>query len=236
MSGYLQRMVANVSRREHTTHPLVGGLFVKPAEQGVIEESATQSVPAGPQRADPISAAMNVTRDAETHPSMETAENVERVLTVSEPPLMAAKSGLDHAEVPEADKRHRGATQAETETMPQAVFSPAARAQRRVEPPIEAAELTGPFKAPLLMTEQEPPAPTVQKNERAGPMQQPATSRPAEQPSGAPQVRGREDIQIHIGRVEVIAVPPAAPRTAPAAARKTESLADYLRRRDRRVR
>jgi hypothetical protein len=231
----LQRIVANVARREHTTHPLVGGLFVKPPEQAGVEESAMQSVPAGPRRADLISTAMNVTRDAETHPSMESVENFERVLTVSEPPLMAAKTGLDE-ELPEADKRHQGATQPETEAMPQAVFSPAARAQRRVEPPIEAAELTGPFKAPLLMAEQEPPALKVQKNERAGPVQKPSTSRPAVQPNGAPQVRGREDIQIHIGRVEVIAVPPPAQRTAPAAARNTESLADYLRRRDRRVR
>jgi hypothetical protein len=229
-------MVANGARREHTTHPLVGGLFVKPPEQVGVEELAMQSVPAGPRRADLISTTMNVTPDAETHPSMDTAESVERVLTVSEPPLMAATPGLDDAELPEADKRHQEATQPETETIPQAVFSPAARAQRRVEPPIDAAELTGPFKAPLLMAEQEPPAPTVQKNERAGPVQKPATSRPLVQPNGAPQVSSGEDIQIHIGRVEVIAVPPAAQRTASATARKTESLADYLRRRDRRVR
>lgn len=40
-----------------------------------------------------------------------------------------------------------------------------------------------------------------------------------------------DDIQVHIGRIEVIAVPPAAPRPAPAPQRKGISLDDYLSRR-----
>jgi len=38
-----------------------------------------------------------------------------------------------------------------------------------------------------------------------------------------------EDIQIHIGRIEVIALPPAAPRVAPPAVRKGLTLDEYLR-------
>jgi hypothetical protein len=44
-----------------------------------------------------------------------------------------------------------------------------------------------------------------------------------------------EDIQIHIGRIEVIAVPPPAPRATPAPARKSTSLDDYLKRRNGRA-
>jgi hypothetical protein len=44
-----------------------------------------------------------------------------------------------------------------------------------------------------------------------------------------------DDIQIHIGRVEVIAVPPAAPRSAAVPPRKAMSLDEYLKRRDRRA-
>jgi hypothetical protein len=47
--------------------------------------------------------------------------------------------------------------------------------------------------------------------------------------------RGGEDIQIHIGRIEVIAVPPA-PRAAAATPRHAMSLDDYLKRRDGRAR
>jgi hypothetical protein len=45
-----------------------------------------------------------------------------------------------------------------------------------------------------------------------------------------------DDIQINIGRIEVIAAPPLAPRSAPAPARKGISLDEYLSRRDGRVR
>jgi hypothetical protein len=39
-----------------------------------------------------------------------------------------------------------------------------------------------------------------------------------------------EEIQIHIGRIEVIAVPPPATRSAAAPARKGQSLDEYLSR------
>jgi hypothetical protein len=39
-----------------------------------------------------------------------------------------------------------------------------------------------------------------------------------------------EEIEIHIGRIEVTAMPPAAPRPMPAPARKTQTLDEYLRR------
>jgi hypothetical protein len=45
-----------------------------------------------------------------------------------------------------------------------------------------------------------------------------------------------DEIQINIGRIEVIAAPPLAPRSIPAPARKGISLDEYLSRRDGRVR
>jgi hypothetical protein len=44
-----------------------------------------------------------------------------------------------------------------------------------------------------------------------------------------------DDVQIHIGRIEVVAVPQAPPRPAPAPARKGLSLEEYLRQRDGRA-
>jgi hypothetical protein len=49
------------------------------------------------------------------------------------------------------------------------------------------------------------------------------------------EVRSADDIQINIGRIEVIAVPPAAPRPTPPPARKGMSLDDYLGRRNGRL-
>jgi hypothetical protein len=51
--------------------------------------------------------------------------------------------------------------------------------------------------------------------------------------NNAPQLRSPiqpEDIQIHIGRIEVIAVPPPVARPAPAPARRGQSLDEYLSR------
>jgi len=45
-----------------------------------------------------------------------------------------------------------------------------------------------------------------------------------------------QDIEIHIGRIEVIAVPPPAPRVAAASPRRTMSLDDYLKQRNGRAR
>lgn len=42
--------------------------------------------------------------------------------------------------------------------------------------------------------------------------------------------RQGDEIQIHIGRIEVTAMPPAAPRPMPVPARKTQTLDEYLRR------
>jgi hypothetical protein len=44
-----------------------------------------------------------------------------------------------------------------------------------------------------------------------------------------------DEIQIHIGRIEVIAMPPAAPRPAAGPARKTQTLDEYLRQRNGRT-
>ncbi len=49
------------------------------------------------------------------------------------------------------------------------------------------------------------------------------------------ETHASDDIRINIGRIEVIAVPPSAPRSTPAPARKGLSLDEYLSRRNGRV-
>ena len=58
--------------------------------------------------------------------------------------------------------------------------------------------------------------------------QPPSQKRDVGQPQG-------DEIQIHIGRIEVIAMPPAAPRPVAAPARKTQTLDEYLRQKNGRT-
>jgi hypothetical protein len=79
-----------------------------------------------------------------------------------------------------------------------------------------------------------PPAPPAQQS--ANPLATPPAS-PARQPAGhaVPQraiEREPDEIQIHIGRVEVLAVPQTQTPVIPRTPRKAPSLDDYLRRRD----
>jgi hypothetical protein len=60
-------------------------------------------------------------------------------------------------------------------------------------------------------------------------------ARDGEKKISHPAGRDRDEIQIHIGRIEVTAVPQAPARPAPRPARKTLSLDEYLKRGDRRV-
>jgi hypothetical protein len=57
-----------------------------------------------------------------------------------------------------------------------------------------------------------------------------AADRRLAQQQRAREERQSDEIQIHIGRIEVIAMPPAAPRPMPVPARKSQTLDEYLRR------
>jgi len=57
-----------------------------------------------------------------------------------------------------------------------------------------------------------------------------------QRPQSGAASRGSEEIQIHIGRIEVIAIPQQAQRAAPAKTQRGESLEAYLKRHERRSR
>lgn len=60
-------------------------------------------------------------------------------------------------------------------------------------------------------------------------------ARDGEKKVSRPAERERDEIQIHIGRIEVTAVPQAPARPEAKPARKTLSLDEYLKRGDKRV-
>jgi hypothetical protein len=230
-------MAASVARRERAVHPLVGGIFSSEPQQGIFEESATLSVPAEPQRFVPPP--LNRLGESAT---------AERAEMRSEPPPVEARSALEQRETEPLLPRTR--LGAETSSAKDDLVSRAPGGDVELdqgtgetgnEPPLSQVHQTIlPLKLRTLLVPQERQADPMERPETASAamrlarpqVEPPATQRADRQEGG----RGTEDIQIHIGRIEVIAVPQPVQRAAPAAARKTESLDEYLRRRDGRPR
>jgi hypothetical protein len=101
------------------------------------------------------------------------------------------------------------------------------RADRTVFPRLEPATLRTPSRQPKIVSPSRNPGHLVSGLEKTQP--EAARLRPVK-----PTVKEPDEIQIHIGRIEVTAVHPAPPPAAAEPQRKVPSLDDYLRRRDRR--
>jgi hypothetical protein len=218
MKGFLQRLVAS-ARRESAVHPVVGGIYVKEPRRDLIEESALLNVPASrPKYPLPSTAGKQYHADE----SLDTGEDAAGAPELA---LMSPKHEFEtDAELP-APQRARGApTEHDRALQTPQVPESAPRPPR--EDPAEAESET------LLPKTRRPPLDPVLPTHSV----QAEPARSAALHAGEQARPVGEDIQIHIGRIEVIAVPPPNQRGAPAAAHKSESLSEYLKRKDRRVR
>jgi hypothetical protein len=231
-------MAASGARRERAVHPLVGGIFSSEPQHGIFEESATLSVPAEPQRFVPPP--LNRLGESAT---------AERAEMRSEPPPVEARSALEQRETEPLLPRTR--LGAETSSAKDDLVSRAQAGHIELdqgigetgnEPPLSQVHQTIlPLELRTLLVPQERRADPTERLETASSAMR--LARPQVDPPAATHRAGRqeggrrtEDIQIHIGRIEVIAVSQPVQRAAPAAARKTESLGEYLRRQDGRPR
>jgi hypothetical protein len=128
----------------------------------------------------------------------------------------------------ESRPKHSGGTPLPllTSASPREEARPTGRSEQTYTP-LVVAKSSAP--APTGLVPMRPAIPTPlgveKKQDKGSPSQRPE-----------PSVREPDEIQIHIGRIEVTAMPPAAPRAAAANPRRgAPSLDEYLRRRDRRV-
>jgi hypothetical protein len=221
MKGYLQRMVADVARPQRTVHPLVGGMFVRDGQRVSLEESAVVNAPQEARQIQVSTVEREKVRALETLDRLVALPSdlaIEHVADVGEQrvqsPTHEVKSGRDAAAL-SGEKAEASET---VKSMPP---------RGLLMPEIE--EQGGSETDGGLLTERN------LDRDRSDVMAR-GRQLPAEPTSRQESERGSEDIQIHIGRIEVIAVPPPVQRSAPATARKTESLQEYLGRRDRRSR
>jgi hypothetical protein len=247
MKGYLQRLVASASRPERRVRPFVGSIYAEGARETSMEEArpmmagqiaedaarvpAARATEAQPIRASREAAAiepLGASRPYAPEPPRFTpllprkdAETGAGILQIEDARLDSLAPLHRQPEIATRKQEpEREALLLETRVSSQPlVLQPPMLEERSGEWSPEAGAPLVPIREPLRKT-------SAQEARRES--QQQAASR-------APERGANEEIQIHIGRIEVIAAPPPPARAAAAPARRFTSLDDYLKRRDGRA-
>jgi hypothetical protein len=231
MSGYLQRLVDRAAGRGEAVHPRTGSIFSprleeRPAPLQGWEESehVTLAQPppdahATPPELERPKPSRGVRLRFDHAPLLPKAVAPDRGATAEAPPFVPAVSDpVGPPEDPFDDRSSRPVAEPQRRLL-------TAEADVHVTVPAPASGRAGdPFR-PVM----KPTSPSNAVVSAAGPRDRP---RPRH---GAQAAQQPDDIQIHIGRIEVLAVPPPAPR-APKAPDRSLSLDAYLSRRDGRAR
>jgi len=236
MRGYLQHLVANGAGLEQTVHPLVGSMFQSVAWGEMIETNPTEpSITEGSSRlsktipaVDPGSALVQeqsrigLTKAVVSEriaPSVPQKEDETKTPVVRQGQLHEYRrdevksSQLDHPA--SVSHEHTGGDVTNSPALPKAA-------------PI--------VLRPRLMTEMPKPDATKEEPRNHQPAAHgawvyPRTDHRAQRSAfRQDETKPMEDIQIHIGRIEVVAVPPPPVSNSPKPVRKSLSLEDYLKR------
>lgn len=235
MSGYLHRLVHTVSHPRETIHPRTGSLFApyRSAPDSFSEwfEQA-ETVAAHPARSN--SSTTGEPAGTVQHPARsDSPQSPLRLGTADEPPRIIESVRRADAPQPAGDK-------AQQDTLEHAVQAPrrlaAPQAQRAAPGSRRDAGIQG--HVPLI-----PPQRSEAHSTKPETPQFPADAPSMREASANVTAEGRptrakrepDEIQIHIGRIEVTAVQPPTPR-APTPPDRAISLDAYLERRNGRAR
>jgi hypothetical protein len=216
MTGFVQRLAAGATRARPRLHPLVGSIFgpVAPEAAALPEIDRLVEIERGS-----ISPALPVRARARAPADRSSPEAVR-----AKPPAESqGQSPVTEAFQPLVVPPPEGNLSALSEIIGR--LAPTAAATLPDEPAVAAEP------KPLAVAAPRPVG--SRRSETVLPARNEPIPVPRQLGASPRRERGAEDIQIHIGRIEVIAVPPpvAAPKTAPAP--KAMSLDDYLSRRNR---
>jgi hypothetical protein len=230
MSGYLQRLTTSAAASP--IHPVVRPMFSTATPQPAVDEAYHLKPSEGhnpDRRSDTATSPYLVTHADATRPLREPRSPVTRPVTPVVQP--SAEPSLGDSDAPAAPDRAAGPP-AHFILPPRPYEQSAGRARdiRQPEAPCSPAER--PF-VPLL-------EPIANADERATPQRDgPPPARFAPRglarltPSARISARAPDEVQIHIGRIEVTAVQPSPAPSPPAKLRRDAmSLADYLKQRN----
>jgi hypothetical protein len=265
MSGYLKRIAAAAVKPERRVHPFVRPLYQpssEPVSQTVemITERVRESAPGVTQAREGLNSPTRRNHAAMERESEEQQASGptsrqgrgeaqrNRFEALLPEVLQDASAGMAHTrfrddairhEAPEVQRRDR--QRDDQRAAGTRRFEPLVRPERETD---ESAQLPGDRKAvhsgtsSVALREQESQS---HKDETSGARRvRSATElgagrRQTQQQAIARAAQRSDEIQIHIGRIEVTAMPPVAPRPVLAPVRKSETLDEYLRQRNGRA-
>jgi hypothetical protein len=252
MKGYLERLAASASRPQSRLRPVVGSIFA----EGRREEIEDVALPAVSEQASERKAAQptpqtETSRSAQEPGAINAEDHPRKPQPIREKPaafspLLPPKSVEVNPDASRVAETRTGNT-----AMPHLQSSQAAprieHPEHKLEMPMQ---LRGDISDPLLPSPSALEKREAKRNTEASsqaaeirmpavePLNKPITrvayadSREMMPAPRAPVRDKTEEIQIHIGRIEVIAVPPPAVRSAAIPTNRFTSLDDYLKRRD----
>jgi hypothetical protein len=216
VSGYLQRLAAGARKPESAIHPIVGALFSAPQAAASLETPLDEERVSPRERSEPLHEAVSMPphEQAELRPHITAPARANQstagVIADAQPPAGSARS-ITIGEGPVSANRYdQGEVRAES-----------AKGEREAEKINALSDYV-----PLIPTSLTPSPPVVVAVPSTGPTADSTRS------SAAPS-RPADEVEIHIGRIEVTAVHPSPIRAAPAKSpRRAVTLDDYLKRRD----
>lgn len=251
MKGYLQRLAATAAGAPRRLHPLVDSLFARSRR----DEAAGPRAPAEIQ-SDGITATgptegpsgLAKTRMAEPNGDTTLEVPIQRPIEAESPARRESReeTGTARRDAP-ATRLMAGSESPEgiPSLTPPLKSMASAKASARTPASATAVQpsltLVGQGMSYQPLVAHEKPAPvtgTILAAAATADLRVPVTlapRHPGRRATGAnggiprPAPARTDDIQIHIGRIEVTAVPPAAPRPVPTPPRKTQTLDEYLR-------
>jgi hypothetical protein len=245
MTGYLQRLAASAARPSPSLHPLVGSIFSGGQQEAVAPDLLQNDALASAYDENLVPATRTVsdmTDDPMRRGDLPTDDRVEQHARIALPidnrqteqrrgereilhPLLPSKTPeMDVSAMPSAS---RDVASAESTLQHDRPNTSSFDSARMAQVPVE----DGPTADQRNATA---PPPASGFRERAGRLAVVTndSGKPVRAEFSAPSRRSTQsdDIQIHIGRIEVTAVAQPAPRPAAAPARKAMSLDEYLGR------